>query len=183
MMRIPPHLLRTMLYRSRAQILRSSSSSTQMHAVLRHPQVGDALSRDNPDTVKVELVSTPECKRNDATYLAPVHEGAPTVWRRDGGQRQRGILDRFEMSDQMAAIKPAHRMRHKVDPAPWRLDLQEPVELFRARGDRARARHGSHDDLRADDLAEDAEDARPVLHAQAWRPADVKAVQPCDQVE
>ncbi len=80
------------------------------------------------------------------------------------------------MSDQMAAVEPAHRVRHKVDPAPWRLGLQEAVELLRARGDRARAGHRGHDDLCTDDLAEDAEDARPVLHAQAWRPADVEAV-------
>ena len=76
----------------------------------------------------------------------------------------------------MAAVEPAHRVCHEVDPASWGFDLQEPVELLRARSDRAGTGHRGDDDFGADDLAEDAKDGRPVLHTQARWAADVEAV-------
>ncbi len=104
------------------------------------------------------------------------------MWRRDRGQRERGVFGGSEMRDQMATIEAAHRVRHKVDPASRRLYLQEPIELLGARGNRARARHRRHDDFCADELAEDPKDARPVLHAETRGATHVESVQPFARV-
>jgi hypothetical protein len=85
----------------------------QMHMLFL--RVIDALRRDIPNTVKyTKLINAPpERKRNGGKmYLAPVHKGAPTVWHRDCGEQKRGVLDWLEMSDQMATVKPTHRVRH-----------------------------------------------------------------------
>ena len=98
--------------------------------------------------------------------------------RRDRRKRQRGVLHRLEMRDQMPTVKPAHRMSHKVDSAPRRFDLEEPVQPLCPRRDGAGPWYSRNDDVGADRLAEDVEDGRPVLHPQARWPTDVKAVQP-----